>query len=62
MEKLYTQREAANMFCIANKTMGDWLRAGRVRGIKIGRHWLVMSEEIQRVVAEARESMGGGDI
>jgi acetyl-CoA synthetase len=48
-ERLYTVPEAAGLLSIAPKTLTDWLRAGKIRGVKIGRAWRVPESAIDEV-------------
>ncbi|MDU2065039.1 MAG: helix-turn-helix domain-containing protein [Sporomusaceae bacterium] len=41
MEKYYTPNEAAELFSLKEKTLKDWLRAGKIRGEKVGRSWRI---------------------
>ena len=48
-EKLHTVQEAAELLSIAPKTLLDWLRAGKVRGVKLGRGWRVPESAIEEL-------------
>ncbi|MEA4951955.1 MAG: helix-turn-helix domain-containing protein [Aminivibrio sp.] len=48
-EKLFTVPEAAALLSIAPKTLTDWLRAGKIRGVKVGRSWRVPESAINEV-------------
>ncbi len=48
-EKLHTVQEAAELLSIAPKTLLDWLRAGKVRGVKLGRSWRVPESAIEEL-------------
>ena len=58
-EKFYTVEEAAEELKISARTLGDWLRAGKIRGVKVGRLWRVpesaLDEVAQRGTAKAEE-------
>ena len=58
IEQLYTQEEVAKVLSIHPKTVGDWLRTGKLRGIKIGKFWRVRESELQRFITEAEEKSG----
>jgi|GEM_PF-952225 len=47
MDKYYTPQEAAETFNLKEKTLKDWLRAGKVKGEKVGRSWRVADSEIR---------------
>ena len=48
-EFLYTVPEAAKLLSIAPKTLTDWLRAGKIRGVKVGRSWRIPESAIDDV-------------
>lgn len=48
-EILYTVPEAAKLLSIAPKTLTDWLRAGKIRGVKAGRSWRIPESAIDDV-------------
>ena len=48
-ETLHTVHEAAELLSIAPKTLLDWLRAGKVRGVKLGRSWRVPESAIEEL-------------
>ena len=41
MEKYYSAKEAAEEFNLSEKTLKDWLRAGKIKGEKVGRSWKI---------------------
>lgn len=41
MEKYYSAKEAAEEFDLSEKTLKDWLRAGKIKGEKSGRAWRI---------------------
>lgn len=47
MERFYTPKEAADTFNLSEKTLKDWLRAGKVRGEKVGRSWRVSDRALR---------------
>ena len=51
-DKLLTQKEVAERLTLSPKTVGDWLRAGKLKGIKIGRLWRVKESDLQRFIDE----------
>ena len=46
-EKVYTPEGAAEALLVSPKTIRDWLRAGRLKGIKIGRLWRVRESDLE---------------
>lgn len=47
-EKLLTVREAAERLDVAPCRIRNLIREGRIRGIKIGRDWLIPESEVRR--------------
>lgn len=52
--KLLTPQEAAARLRMSPFTVQDWLRAGKLAGIKIGRKWLVPEPDLESFVAARR--------
>ena len=48
-ERLYTTEQAAEILQISPVTLGDWLRAGRIRGVKLGRVWRIPESALDEV-------------
>jgi len=48
-EKLYTMEEAAAELKISPQTLGKWLRAGKVRGVKLGRIWRIPESALDEI-------------
>jgi excisionase family DNA binding protein len=45
-EKVYTPEGAAAALMVSPKTIREWLRTGRLKGIKIGRLWRVRESDL----------------
>lgn len=48
-EKLYSIEEAAGVMGISPITLGKWLRAGKVRGVKLGRVWRIPESALDEI-------------
>jgi acetyl-CoA synthetase len=48
-EKLYTVEEAAAEIKISPQTMAKWLRAGKIRGVRVGRLWRVPESALDEI-------------
>jgi excisionase family DNA binding protein len=46
-EKLYTPEGAAEALLVSPKTIRDWLRTGRLKGVKVGRLWRVRESDLE---------------
>ena len=56
-EKLYTQKEVAEMFNVTTQTIYRWRKAGKINAVKVGNRALITWEEINRVLKETTESL-----
>lgn len=60
-DRLYSVAEAAAVMGISPLTLGDWLRAGKIVGTKIGRKWRITESDLQAFIdAGRREKPCGG--
>lgn len=49
-ERLLTPAEVAEYLQLAEKTVKDMLRAGRLRGVKVGSFWRVRREDLEQYI------------
>ena len=49
MEEFLTIDEAAQVLKIAPRTLAGWIRAGKIRAVKVGRFWRVPTSAIDEV-------------
>ena len=52
IEKLYTKEEAAEILSVSPLTLGNWLRAGRIRGVKLGRVWRIPASALEELAKD----------
>jgi excisionase family DNA binding protein len=50
VEKLYTPEEVAAHLNFKEKTVMDYLRAGKIPGVKLGREWRVRDSDLQKYI------------
>lgn len=50
MEKLYTPEEVAELFKTSRETIYNWLRAGKLQGVKVGHFWRISESELKRLL------------
>ena len=55
-ERLYSVEEAAEAMGISPLTLGDWLRAGKIVGTKIGRKWRITESDLQAFIDAGRRA------
>lgn len=46
-EEVLTPEEAAKELKLATKTVKDWLRSGKLKGVKFGRQWRVLRGDLE---------------
>jgi excisionase family DNA binding protein len=55
MEDLLTVEQAAAKLQIAPKTLKDWLRAGRIKGVRLGKLWRVKERDLEAFVEQSSD-------
>lgn len=50
VEKLLTPEEAGERLSVATKTIKDWLRAGKLKGVKVGRLWRIREADLDAFI------------
>jgi excisionase family DNA binding protein len=55
MEDLLTVEQAAAKLQIAPKTLKDWLRAGRIKGVRVGRLWRIKERDLEAFVDQSAD-------
>lgn len=56
-----TPAEVAEVLKLAEKTVKDWLRAGKLQGVKIGKVWRVRRVDLEAYIEESMKRTGQGD-
>ena len=46
-DRLLTPEEVADRLHISRLTVGNWLRSGKIRGVKVGRLWRVRESDLE---------------
>jgi len=60
MNELLTPDETAKRLKMARRTIYQWLRDGRLRGVKVGNLWRVPEEAIQELIEKGAWKPGRG--
>jgi excisionase family DNA binding protein len=55
MEDLLTVEQAAAKLQIAPKTLKDWLRAGRIKGVRLGKLWRLKEVDLEAFVNQSAD-------
>lgn len=50
MEKIYTPDMAAEALHVSTGTVKNWLRSGRLQGIKAGRQWRIRESDLTQFI------------
>lgn len=48
--KLYNVDDAAGLLSVKPATLRDWLRAGKLKAIKLGGSWKISDTELRRLI------------
>ena len=51
-ERPFTVQEAADFLKVHINTVKRWIKEGRIKAVKIDRHWRIRRSEIDRVLGE----------
>ncbi|MBO8183419.1 MAG: helix-turn-helix domain-containing protein [Archaeoglobus sp.] len=51
-ERLLTPDEVAERLAMSSKTVKDWLRSGKLKGVKLGKFWRVRPEDLDEFIRE----------
>jgi excisionase family DNA binding protein len=54
-DHLLTPVEAAARLKVSRFTMGDWLRSGKIKGVKVGRLWRVREKDLEAFLEKGSE-------
>lgn len=55
-ESLFTPETAAQLLAVRPKTIRDWLKRGRLKGVRAGRLWRIRERDLEAFLAADRES------
>ena len=59
VEKLLTVKDAAKVLLVKPTTVREWLKAGKLKGMKMGRLWRVRESELEAFLREGEGFHGG---
>ena len=59
MERLLTPEEVADILRVTRRTVYEWLRTGRLRGLKAGPFWRIRPEDLARFLAGEQDAQAG---
>jgi len=49
-EKIYNSKELAAFFRVAEKTIWEWCKKGKLPAFKIGKEWKVRAADLQKTI------------
>jgi excisionase family DNA binding protein len=58
IEKLYTPERAAEALMVSPKTVREWLRTGKLGGVKVGRLWRVRESDLEAFLGGGGQATG----
>ena len=53
VEQLFTVEDAAKVLLVKPTTVREWLKAGKLKGMKMGRLWRVRESELEAFLRES---------
>jgi excisionase family DNA binding protein len=54
MNQVYTIAEVATHLKVSTRTVREWLRSGKLKGLKAGRLWRIREEELRAYLERLR--------
>jgi excisionase family DNA binding protein len=57
MEKLYTPDEVADALRVTRRSVYEWLKTGRLRGLRAGNRWRIREEDVHAFTRADRHQM-----
>lgn len=54
MDKFLTPKQAAEILLISEKTVTSWLRSGKLSGVKVGKYWRIMEQDLEEFLGQRR--------
>lgn len=61
-DQLLTPEEAAARLKISRVTVGDWLRSGKLRGVKVGRLWRIQESALEHFLEQGKKKKEAGPV
>lgn len=55
MEKIYTPEDIGQIFHLATKTIREWLRQKKLRGIKLGKVWRIPESYLEEYIEKLKD-------
>lgn len=59
--RVYTLDEVADIICVSKRTLGAYIRAGKLKAVKVGRAWRItdkaLNEFLQRGTASDKSDL-----
>jgi len=55
MEKLLTPEEVAEILTVKLRTVSEWLRTGKLKGVKVGALWRIRESDLEAFIKDPRK-------
>ena len=52
---MYTPQQVCDYLGISTNTLYAWIKAGKIKAVKIGRFWHISHDEVERIVKNGME-------
>lgn len=59
MEKYYSTEDVAEILGFKEKTVREWLRAGKLKGKKVGRVWRIKESDLEEFINNTENYLAG---
>jgi excisionase family DNA binding protein len=60
-EPLLTPKQAAARLLVSEKAVLDWLRLGKLKGVKAGRQWRIRERDLEAFLVEPEPPRAGAE-
>ncbi len=57
--KLLTPEQAANRLAVSSRSIREWLRTGKLKGVRAGRLWRIRDRDIEQFLEDGSERQAG---
>jgi excisionase family DNA binding protein len=58
LQRLYTPEEVAEALRVTRRAVYDWLKTGRLRGLRAGNRWRIREEDVEAFTQADRSKRG----
>ena len=55
LEKMFTPEQVAEQFGLTPRTIKDWMRTGKLKGVKFGKSWRIKENDLKEFMSKGSE-------